>query len=280
VSELVFVKIGGAMATDKEKEKTLRSQALGSMAQAMKSAAEEADLQFLLGHGGGSFGHFPAMKYEVKSGIHPQWGFDGFQITRDWMTELNGKIRAVFAAKGLRLFPIQPSSCTVTESGSMVSFETGTVETLLRYGRVPVLWGDAVLDRGMGFTIISTETILAQLARALNPTRVVIITNVDGVYEHGDDVRSSTISPLPFIDRERFETLRQELTRTQGVDVTGGMMEKVNQLLRIAADCPNTEVRIVNGIDPAVVSAAVKGTYDGGTVIRHTEPSAPDTSKQ
>lgn len=275
MSDLVFVKIGGAVATDKTQEKTLRSQVLGSLAGALQSAIEGGGVRLLVGHGGGSFGHFPAMQYEVKKGVHPQWGFDGFQITRGWMTELNGKIRAAFAAKKLRLFPVQPSSCLVTEEGRVQSFETGPLEVLLDRGRTPVVWGDAVLDRAWGFTIVSTETLLLHLSRRFRPARVVVLTDVEGVYARAADVDEEGARPLASLDETGFAALREELGRTSGVDVTGGMMEKVTKLLDLSRACPGTEVRIVNGFDGEAVRRAVRGEYEGGTVLRGPAPAGP-----
>ena len=256
--ELVFVKIGGSVATDKEKEKTLRAQILGDIAQALRHATESADLQLLIGHGGGSFGHFPAMKYEVRNGVHPKWGFDGFQITRGWMEELNGKIRAAFAGKGLRLFPVQPSSCVVTESGRIVSYATDTVEALLKFGKIPVLWGDAVVDRNQGFTIVSTETLFRHLAGVFQPVRVIALTNVPGVYPHGTDTQREDAETLARITPSDFEPLKEEMVRITGVDVTGGMFEKVQKLLDLATVSPRTEIRIVNGFDLQAVSPGLR----------------------
>jgi isopentenyl phosphate kinase len=271
------VKIGGSVATDKEKEKTLRPNVLGAVAEALRSALDEGELRLLLGHGGGSYGHFPAQKYEVKKGVHPQWGFDGFQITRGWMTELNGKIRATFASKGLRLFPIQPSSCVVCESGRIASFETGTIEALLAFGKIPVVWGDAVLDRNLGFTIVSTETILDHLSRTLRPQRVVALTNVDGVFEEAGRVGEEGGAPIARVDRTAFERLQGELARASGVDVTGGMLEKVSRLLHLAEALPESQVHIVNGFDPAAVKGAVLGTFRGGTLLVPPSGENPDS---
>ncbi len=265
--DLVFVKIGGAVATDKEKEATLRPAALADAAQALKAAADEGGIQLLLGHGGGSFGHFPARRYEVKSGIHPKWGFDGFQITRGWMEELNGKILAAFAAKGLKLYPIQPSSCLVAESGRIAVFETSPIAALLRFGRIPVIWGDAVLDRSFGFTIVSTESLFAHLAAKFGPARVVVLTDVDGVFRHAEEAHAPGASPIRTITPSMFESMKEDLRQVTGVDVTGGMFEKVEKLLKLAREIPKAEVRIVNGRDADAVRLAVLGKYNGGTAI-------------
>ncbi len=268
MSELVFVKIGGAIATDKEKEATLRPDVLAEIASALKSAIDEGGVQLLLGHGGGSFGHFPARKYEVRRGVHPKWGFDGFQITRGWMEELNGKVLAAFAAKGVKLYPVQPSSCLVAEAGRIATFETGPMEVLFAHKRIPVVWGDAVLDSALGFTIVSTEALFAHLAGKFKPARVLVLTDVDGVFRSPEQAHSDGFAPIPSVDRPAFESMRESLREITGVDVTGGMLEKVEKLLRVAEASPGSEVRILNGRNFPAIRDAVLGRFSGGTVVR------------
>ena len=98
------------------------------------------------------------------------------------------------------------------------------------------------------------------------PARVLALTDVDGVF--GDFDRAEGGTPLEALDPASFAALREKLTSTTGVDVTGGMVEKVEKLLALAAASPASEIRICNGLDPASVRDAVLGRFQGGTRIR------------
>lgn len=59
----------------------------------------------------------------------------------------------------------------------------GSVAGLLSAGQLPVLHGDVVLDASLGCTILSGDTLVAELASALRPAFCVFLTNVDGIFD-------------------------------------------------------------------------------------------------
>ena len=56
---------------------------------------------------------------------------------------------------------------------------------MLDCGLVPVLHGDAVLDRQQGSAIVSGDMILDSLCASLSPTAAVFLTDVPGVRAGG-----------------------------------------------------------------------------------------------
>ena len=67
--ELVFVKLGGSLITDKTKPFTARMDIIKRLAEEIHEAKGEGKLKLLIGHGGGSFPHVPAKKYQVHKGV-------------------------------------------------------------------------------------------------------------------------------------------------------------------------------------------------------------------
>ena len=56
--------------------------------------------------------------------------------------------------------------------------------------------------------------------------------------------------------------------RPGATDISGGMASKVDVLLALAAARPALEIRIVSGLRPGAVAAALRGAVDaGGTVV-------------
>jgi isopentenyl phosphate kinase len=76
LAELVFVKLGGSLITDKHKEATARMDVIGRLAVEIQRALQaRPDLSLVLGHGSGSFGHVVAERYQVQSGCSAWRGY-------------------------------------------------------------------------------------------------------------------------------------------------------------------------------------------------------------
>ena len=74
MAEVVFLKLGGSLITDKERYQTPRPAVIERAAAEIAAAlAARPDLRLLLGHGSGSFGHFEAAKYGVPRGCGGDW---------------------------------------------------------------------------------------------------------------------------------------------------------------------------------------------------------------
>ena len=72
--DLIFLKLGGSLITDKSREATAREGVIRRAAREMKEALEaRPDLRLLVGHGSGSFGHFVAQRYGLVEASSPNW---------------------------------------------------------------------------------------------------------------------------------------------------------------------------------------------------------------
>ena len=77
--EIIFLKLGGSLITDKDKPYTPRLDKLAELAQEIKAALDSnPSLLLILGHGSGSFGHVPAKKYGTRQGVHTPEQWRGF----------------------------------------------------------------------------------------------------------------------------------------------------------------------------------------------------------
>ena len=81
---LIFIKLGGSLITDKGEPRTPRLKVISNIAEEIKTIlTDNSDLRILLGHGSGSFGHVPASKYRTRDGVRTQNGWIGF--TKVWL---------------------------------------------------------------------------------------------------------------------------------------------------------------------------------------------------
>jgi len=262
---LVFLKLGGSMLGDKRLRTDFRTAAVVRAAREIVAARKAMPgLRLVLAHGGGGFAHFPARKYRTRQGLPGGGGWEGFCATRRGVLEMNARVLDALARGGLRPVLISPSAQTLTERGRVAAWDLTLMRRLLDAGQVPLVHGDCVLDRALGFTILSTEELFAHLAGELRPARIVLACDVEGVYLEPDrrDV-------IPRISRRNIESVRQLLSRARAAgaaDVTGRMAAKVERLYELATRRRGLDVRIVCGLKSGVIESALAGG-DAGTRI-------------
>ncbi len=255
------LKVGGSVITDKSKELQVRMEAINRLAEEI----QEANIhRLIIIHGGGSFGHPPAERHSIAEGFKDETQKAGFSETHHVMTVLNGLFMDALIWRNIPAVNIVPSSCIVTEEGRIKRFEDGPLKMLLDMGFCPVLYGDAVLDSKLGFTILSGDQLVAVLAQKLNAQRIVIGVDVDGLYDADPKVAKSARLFTHLTLRELKE-LQDRLTQPNTCDVTGGMFGKIAELYpAIEQGIP---VAIVNATQPDNISRALKGKKVKSTLI-------------
>ncbi len=120
----------------------------------------------------------------------------------------------------------------------------------LEVGLVPLVFGDVAFDAARGGTILSTETLFTYLARELGPARMLLVGNAPGVL---DDARAV----IPEITPESLPRMAAFLQGSRYVDVTGGMLDKVEQMVALVQRVPGLHVRIFTGREPGQLRRAL-----------------------
>lgn len=270
MSELLFLKLGGSLITDKRGEEALRPAVLGRLAGEIRAALDEArqkahdegnDLRLVVGHGSGSFGHVAAAEHDTRSGVHTAEEWMGFAGVSDAAARLNRLVCRALLAAGVPAVSLQPSASARCRDGAIVELAVRPVQMALDAGLVPVLYGDVAFDTVRGGTIISTEEVLGYLAREMAPSWFLLAGETTGVYDEMGDV-------IPHITEENFDTFQEAVGRSRGTDVTGGMAAKVRAMLDLAAAHPGLSVRIFSGMQAGRLRQALLRPETGdGTVI-------------
>lgn len=266
MSELVFLKLGGSLITDKNQEETVHQDVIRRAAREVRSALDRnPDLRLLLGHGSGSFGHFVAQRYGLLEAGPPNWR--GYAETGAAAARLNRLVTDIFLAEGVPVVSIQPSASACCQDGALIGMETEPIELVLHHGLVPLVYGDVALDEVRGCTIISTEQVFAYLAERLEPTRIVLAGEVEGVFT-ADPLRDESAQLIPEISRQNFAQVEQMLAGSHGVDVTGGMLTKVRIMYALVREHPELKVQLISGQRPGLIKRALlEPDFEGGTTI-------------
>jgi isopentenyl phosphate kinase len=255
------LKIGGSVITNKNEELTPKTQEMNRIAQEIRKA-EVANLVII--HGGGSFGHPLAQKHAIKDGLKDVSQLVGFAETHHMMTVLNGLLMDTLIMHALPAISITPSSCMITENGRIKCFEDTALKIMLKMGFLPVLYGDAVLDTKLGFTILSGDQIVSHVATRLNADQILIGVDVDGLY-NADPKLEKNAKLFTHLTLEELKKLQGKLGKSNACDVTGGMFGKIAEL--IPALEQGIPVKIVNASKPNYIYKALKGEKVEGTLI-------------
>jgi len=268
LAELVFLKLGGSLITDKGSPQTAREEVIRRIVGEIRAALDEVPaLRLVLGHGSGSFGHPPASKYGVQEGLAGSDDWWGYAETAVVAGRLNHLVCEALLEGGVPVVPLQPSASASCEDGRLVYLEVAPLEKSLERGLVPVVYGDVSLDTVRGSAVISTEQIFAYLAPYLKPTRVVLAGHVEGVFT-ADPLREKGTHLLSEVSVSALSGVEEMLTGSLDIDVTGGMLSKVRTMCQLIQGQPTITVRIISGRkDGLIKRALVDPGVEEGTLL-------------
>jgi isopentenyl phosphate kinase len=257
---LVFLKLGGSLITEKTQPRTVRKDVLARLMEEIAAArAERPDLQLVLGHGSGSFGHMEANKYGTRGGVFTVEQWAGFAEVQAAAGELNRLVADAARAAGLPVMNLPPSASAICRDGVIITLALRPVELALAHGLVPLVFGDVAFDETRGGTIVSTEAVFSYLAPALRPERILLAGIEPGVLARwpGGEV----------IKHIGTESRGAAITGSHATDVTGGMASKVLEMQALIQAASGLSVRIFSGVEPGVVQEALLGRAQPGTLI-------------
>lgn len=260
LSELILLKLGGSVITDKMRPFTARQDVIERLAGEIKTALAERgdDLQLIVGHGSGSFGHQAAAKYQTHKGAVAVDSWLGFAEVAAAAAELNHIVLRALRAAGVPAITFQPSASTRTRGEQLMYFETFPLKEALKHGLVPVVYGDVSVDASQGMSIVSTETLFDNLARELTPNRIILAGQVEGVFE-ADPAINPDAEIIEEIDRTNWDEIETMLGGSNATDVTGGMFTKVRDMYRLTLAMPPMQAMIISAETAGNVAEALNG---------------------
>lgn len=266
MKKLILIKLGGSVITNKGKPFTARVSVIKRLAKEIKTAREKLgkDVLFLIGHGQGSFAHIPAAKYQTKLGNINKNSIKGFCETSYVAIEPNRVVMKEFLKAGLPVTAFSPLSFLYAKENKTYKFMLNHIKRCFDIGVIPVIYGDVIMDEVNGFCIFSAEKTLSILARKLRKTykieKIIECGDTDGVY----DLKGKTIS---VIDSKNFKEVKKWITGSKSTDVTGGMIHKVEESLRLTKETRISTI-LINGNKAGNLQKAVLGKKVKSTLIK------------
>lgn len=264
--ELLFLKLGGSLITDKSQPRTPRKAILTRLAREIAAARlENPDLDLVLGHGSGSFGHVSGQKYNTRQGVHSPEEWSGFAEVWFDASHLNHLVMEALLDAHIPAISFPPSASALTKESRVIHWDTTPLEQALQNQLLPVVHGDVVFDVEIGGTILSTEEVFSYLASNLHPQKILLAGRDPGVW--ADYPQCTEI--IPEITPKTYPILDPSLRDSETTDVTGGMASKVQEMVTLVERMPEVEVWIFSGREEHHLTQALLGSYQG-THIHNT----------
>jgi len=260
MAKLVFLKLGGSLITEKDQARTPRLNVITRLAAEIAAArAQMPGLRLLVGHGSGSFGHIPAKKFRTREGVSGQAAWQGFAEVWREARALNQLVVESLASAGLPVIAFPPSAFMQARDGQPAAPDFDLIFQALEAGLLPLVNGDAVFDSVRGGTIFSTEDVFTALAAKLPPNRILLAGIDAGVFADFPACQHL----IAQITSDSASGVLQAIHGSASVDVTGGMREKVDLMLKLTRQIPGLQAQIFSGAQPGNLQAALTGAPVG-----------------
>lgn len=244
-----ILKLGGSVITYKDKPLTINLNIIEQISKHLK----DIDKPLIIVHGGGSFGHYYSVKYDMHS-KPDKYNIHGVAVVRTSMVELNSYITNIMVRHNLNPYTIPP--ITFMNGKDVIEDKVIEMSKLAEEGLLPVTHGDVMPISDKTYYILSGDEIMSIFASILKPEKIVFALNVDGIYNNMNEKRLiEEISAEDAIDLEEVK-----------VDVTGGMKRKLREAFKIAGN--GLEVMLVNGLKPERIVKALNDERVICTMVR------------
>lgn len=258
--KLVIVKLGGSVITDKNKLALANISVLSRLARELGKSS----VPLIVVHGAGSFGHLPVKNFGVSKGFYDETQKLGVCRVHYYCKELNQLVCDELIKNKVPAVGLPAFSLVRQKNGSLSRFNTELVKEVLSEGLVPVFFGDMTLDSTRHGLPCSGDKIIAFLSNVLEPERIVLGTDVDGVFT-SDPKTDKNAKLIPLVTPDNLDQVLSSLQEAKTPDVTGGMKGKILSLLEESRKCP---IIIVNALKPGRLQKAIEGKETVSTVFR------------
>lgn len=262
--ELVLLKLGGSLITDKTRSGVARHAAIRRLARELAAITRNPRApRLIVGHGSGSFGHAAAATGGLTVGVDATRRLDAISRTQRRAADLHGIVIAALVDAGARPFSLSPSSFLFATNGKLTGRFADPLFAAVDLGLLPVVYGDVVLDRTRGATIVSTEAVFVAIVmescRRKKPiARAVWLGETDGVADRNGQ-RIEQLAAGAALRSARA------IKGASGVDVTGGMALRLRTAGILAKE--GVSSAITDGRKPGAIAHAIAGRAAGGTVV-------------
>lgn len=263
MEKLILIKLGGSVITDKGKPFTAKRKVIKRLAREILQAQGEYRGKLIISHGSGSFGHTVASQYKTHEGLINKNSVKGAVLTSDAANRINKIVMGELMNAGLSVKSFSPASFIFAKAGKPHKVFIDSIKHALSKNIIPVVYGDVLMDKDMGVCIFSAENVISVLVKKLAKTykieTIILSSDTDGVY----DKNGKTIKK---ITPKNFAEVKKQIGGSTSADVTGGMLHKVEESLKIAKKY-KVETFLINGNKNGCLRKVIEGKRVKSTLI-------------
>jgi len=258
---MILIKIGGSVITQKNEPFTPNLKNLYALARTIAEYwGNGGSKTMCIIHGGGSFAHVVASQYASRTTSNRR----GISLITWSARKLNDRVVESLIDFDLPAFPLQTSSLFFV-SGGKPKMHTRVVREILEGGWIPVLYGDIVVGDGEA-QILSGEKIIEALSEEFDIEKIIVCTDTPGVLVDRNKPEKGIFKS---VNPQNIQSVMKTLGASSGIDVTGGMKQKVETLYRIATRKGISSV-IIDGTNPKTLGNCLTNQNAVGTFIEGT----------
>jgi len=245
---MLLIKLGGSIITNKKKPLSAKRKTIENIVSSFRKINED----FVVVHGGGSYGHYWSVKYDMHT-KPKKYDIKGVSIIKNSMIKLNIIILDSFLKNKLNPYCLPPTDFVI--GNKPINKKILEIKKIANSGLIPITYGDALWYGNKKSYILSGDKIMSLLARVLRPRLSIFVLNEDGLYS---DMKTKKLI-YDFKDEKIF--IKKTL-----MDVTGGMTRKVAEASIISK--MGLKVFFVNGNKPERIVNAINKKKFVGTLFR------------
>ncbi|MFW6220386.1 MAG: isopentenyl phosphate kinase [Nanoarchaeota archaeon] len=261
MQEVIIIKLGGSLITNKNKPFTYNSQIVEKIIKEIKDSIPKIKEKIILTNGAGSFGHPLAKKYKIIDGYKNKESIRGFCLTQNAVSKLNKFILKELLKNKINALTIHPSSI-VTFNGNKFEMFDKTLINSIENNIIPLLYGDVIFDLNKKFSIISTEQIINLISKDLKKKykikKIILAGITNGVYDKNEKL-------IPTINNQNIKEILNNNLKSDGIDVTGGMFHKIKEMQNLAGK--DIKIQIINGLIKGNLKKSITSNLNIGTTI-------------
>jgi isopentenyl phosphate kinase len=266
MQDLVMLKIGGSVCTEKSKSQfKVRTKAVERIAAEIAAARKENDFRLIVVNGAGPFGHVNVTDYDIDSGLQTPRDYEGFIKTVCDCGYLNWRVSDILRKNGILAYPFPTSSVTVQSGKRVTGMDIDVIKRLWEAnpGITPVMNGTMVPDLKLKGSVVSGDAVIENIAGRLKPRRIVFATDIDGIFT-ADPRKSRGAKLIDVIRKDNFGDVKAGISGSSNVDVTGGMIGKVSRFLDMEIDTLVINGNVSGRVKDALLGKPVRGTLIAG----------------
>lgn len=258
MDNLLIIKLGGSVVTYKDSPiPKARISTIKNLAKEIKQLSEQG-YKLILVHGAGSFAHGLVKKYDLHHGMRNKKQEHAFKKVIKSMLRLNQIISKEFIKLNLSVETLSPHTFISQNAGNLKSFDLKDIRKLFKNNKIPLLYGDMVLDSAWGCSVLSGDTIVCYLGNKLKADKVIFLSDVDGIYDQ-DPRKNPKAKLISEINNHNLDQVLKGLSSTGREDVTGEMKGKILQIQQSLRQVP---IILLNGLKEKQIAQAVSSTVN------------------